>query len=161
MAIEVGAAAPPFTLPDADGRMVALDSFRGRPVVVYFYPKDETPGCTTQACDIRDRWSDFQEAGAAVIGISPDPPASHRRFRERYRLPHVLLSDEATDVLRVYGAWGPRRRYGRESEGVLRSTVLIGADGRVAAHWPTVRPRDHADQVLTAIRDLLAADGVQ
>lgn len=161
MAIEVGAAAPPFTLPDADGGMVALESFRGRPVLVYFYPKNDTPGCTTQACDIRDRWSAFQEAGVAVIGISPDPPASHRRFRERYGLPHVLLSDESTEVLRAYGAWGPRRRYGRESEGVLRSTVLIGGDGRVLARWPTVRPREHADQILTAIRELVAADGSQ
>ena len=152
--LEVGSTAPTFTLPDQDGTDVALEQFAGTPVVVYFYPRDDTPGCTTQACGIRDQWGEFQEAGAAVLGVSPDDVASHARFADKHDLPHRLLADPDGEVIRAYGAWGIKNRYGREYEGVIRSTVLVGPDGRVAAVWPKVKPADHADEVLEAIREL-------
>lgn len=152
--VEVREPAPEFTLPDADGREVSLSGLRGQPVVIYFYPRDDTPGCTKQACGIRDAWSEFTDAGAVVLGISPDDVGSHARFREKYDLPHTLLADPDGDVIRAYGAWGKRKKYGREFEGVIRSTVLVDGQGSVAAHWPKVRPKEHADQVLAALSDL-------
>jgi thioredoxin-dependent peroxiredoxin len=154
--IEVGQKAPEFALPDADGASVALADLRGRPVVVYFYPWDDTPGCTTQACGIRDAWAEFEATGAAVIGISPNDVESHARFRDKYDLPHTLLADPDTEVIRTYGVWGRKIAYGKEFEGVLRSTFLVDADGVVAAVWPRVKPDEHADQVLEAIRGLEA-----
>lgn len=155
--LQVGDEAPDFALPDADGDTVRLSDLRGRPVVVYFYPRDDTPGCTTQACGIRDHWEQFRALGAEVLGISPDTVASHARFRDRHRLPHRLLADPDAEVIRRYGAWGTKRMYGREYEGVIRSTVLVGPDGRVAAVWPKVRPKDHAEKVLAALRELVGA----
>ncbi len=152
--LDVGQPAPSFRLPDQDGTEVALEDLRGRPVVVYFYPKDDTKGCTTQACGIRDHWAEFEAAGAAVLGISPDDVDSHARFAGKYDLPHRLLADPDRRVIDAYGAWGLKKLYGREYEGVHRSTVLVDPDGRVAAVWPKVRPAEHADQVLTAIRNL-------
>jgi thioredoxin-dependent peroxiredoxin len=152
--LDVGQTAPSFTLPDQSGATVSLSDLRGRPVVVYFYPKDDTPGCTTQACGIRDQWSEFEEAGAAVLGISPDGVDSHARFAEKHDLPHRLLADPERSVITDYGAWGLKRRSGREYEGVLRSTVLVDPDGTVAAVWPEAKPKEHADEVLAAIRDL-------
>lgn len=152
--VEVREPAPEFTLPDADGREVSLSGLRGQPVVIYFYPRDDTPGCTKQACGIRDAWSEFTDAGAVVLGISPDDVGSHARFREKYDLPHTLLADPDGDVIRAYGAWGKRKKYGREFEGVIRSTVLVDGQGSVAAHWPKVRPKEHADQVLAALSEL-------
>jgi thioredoxin-dependent peroxiredoxin len=154
--LDVGTTAPPFTLPDQDGASVALEGLRGRPVVVYFYPKDDTPGCTTQACGIRDQWGEFEAAGAVVVGISPDDVASHARFARKHDLPHRLLADPDREVITAYGAWGTKTMYGKEYEGVLRSTVLIAPDGTVAAVWPKVQPKQHADQVLAAIHDLAA-----
>lgn len=150
--IQVGEAAPDFALPDADGNTVRLSELRGRPVVVYFYPKDDTPGCTTQACGIRDHWAEFEEEGAAVLGISLDPVESHRRFRDKYDLPHMLLADPDREAIDAYDAWGTKEMYGREYEGVIRSTVLVDPEGDVAAYWPEVRPKEHADEVLEAIR---------
>lgn len=152
--VEVREPAPEFTLPDADGREVSLSGLRGQPVVIYFYPRDDTPGCTKQACGIRDAWSEFTDAGAVVLGISPDDVGSHARFREKYDLPHTLLADPDGDVIRAYGAWGKRKKYGREFEGVIRSTVLVDGQGSVAAHWPKVRPKEHVDQVLAALSEL-------
>ncbi len=152
--LEVGQDAPDFTLPDQDGDPCELSSLRGRPVVVYFYPKDDTPGCTTQACAIRDQWAAFEKAGAVVLGISPDDVASHARFAVKYDLPHRLLADTERSVITAYGAWGPKTRYGRTYDGVLRSTVLVAPDGTVAAVWPNVQPKQHADQVLSAIEAL-------
>lgn len=150
--IEVGQPAPEFSLPDQDGRTVTLTDLRGTPVIVYFYPKDDTPGCTTQACGIRDRWEDFEEAGAVVLGISPDDVESHGRFAERFGLPHRLLADPGREAIEAYGAWGTKSMYGKEYQGVLRMTVLVGADGNVAAVWPKVQPKTHADAVLAAVR---------
>jgi len=151
---EVGQQAPTFSLPDQDGTQVSLEDLAGSPVVLYVYPKDDTPGCTTQACAIRDHWQEFQDAGAIVLGLSPDDVASHRKFATKYDLPHRLLADPDAEVIRAYGAWGVKKMYGREFEGALRSTTLIAPDGTVAAHWPKVKPADHAEEVLEAIRTL-------
>ena len=152
--LEPGQPAPVFTLPDQDGQPVSLEDLQGRPVVIYFYPKDDTPGCTTQACAIRDQWSQFQAAGAVVLGISPDGSDDHARFAAKYDLPHRLLADPERQVIGAYDAWGVRSMYGREFEGVIRSTVLVAPDGTVAAVWPKVKPATHADQVLAAIAEL-------
>lgn len=152
--LDAGTQAPDFTLPDATGSPVSLSDLRGQPVVVYFYPRDDTPGCTTQACGIRDQWEEFERAGAQVLGISPDDVASHAKFRTKYDLPHTLLADPDGEVLRAWGAWGIKKMYGREYEGAIRSTVLVDAEGMVARVWPKVRPKDHADHVLAALREL-------
>lgn len=152
--IDVGEPAPSFTLPDQDGEQVALDDLRGRPVVLYFYPKDDTPGCTTQACGIRDEWAEFEATGAAVFGISPDDVDSHARFAAKYDLPHRLLADPDRQMIDAYDAWGTKKMYGKQFEGVIRSTVLVDREGNVAAVWPKVKPKEHADQVLAAIAEL-------
>ena len=152
--LDVGEPAPPFKLEDQDGEVVALEDFRGAPVVVYFYPKDDTPGCTTQACGIRDQWAEFEAAGAPVVGISPDDVASHAAFAQKFDLPHRLLADPERSVIQAYGAWGVKKVFGKESEGVIRSTVLVDPEGNVAAAWPKADPKTHADAVLEAIREL-------
>ena len=152
--LEVSDTAPDFTLPDQDGTEVTLSELTGSPVLVYFYPRDDTSGCTTQACGIRDQWSEFEEAGAVVLGISPDPVDSHASFATKHDLPHRLLADPDRVAIEAYGAWGTKKMYGREYEGVIRSSVLVGPDGRVAAVWPKVQPKAHADTVLRAIRAL-------
>ena len=154
--LEPGQQAPDFTLPDQDGNAVTLSELRGRPVVVYFYPKDDTPGCTTQACGIRDQWSQFEDAGAVVLGISPDDVDSHHRFAAKHDLPHTLLADPDRTVMEPWGAWGTKNMYGRETVGVIRSTVLVDAEGRVAKVWKRVQAKKHADQVLAALADLSA-----
>ena len=152
--LQAGDKAPLFTLPDADGVRVALRDLLDGPVVLYFYPKDDTPGCTTQACGIRDAWSEFEAAGATVVGISPDDVASHARFRDKFDLPHLLLADPDRKAIDKYGAWGEKKMYGRTYEGVLRSTFLVGADGRIARVWPKARPKQHAEEVLAALAEL-------
>ena len=152
--VEIGQMAPTFTLQDQDGDAVALEDLRGAPVVVYFYPKDDTPGCTTQACGIRDQWAGFEAAGATVLGISPDSVASHAKFAAKYDLPHRLLADPDHEAIDAYGAWGAKKFMGKEYDGVIRSTVLVGPDGTVARVWPKVSPKTHPDEVLGAIRDI-------
>ena len=152
--LEPGQPAPLFTLPDQDGQPVSLEDLQGQPVVIYFYPKDDTPGCTTQACAIRDQWSQFQAAGAVVLGISPDSSDDHARFAAKYDLPHRLLADPQRQAIDAYGVWGVKRMYGREFEGVTRSTVLVAPDGTIAAVWPKVSPSTHADEVLAAIAEV-------
>ncbi|MFP4150126.1 MAG: thioredoxin-dependent thiol peroxidase [Nitriliruptoraceae bacterium] len=152
--LEPGVPAPDFTLPDQDGSPVSLSGLRGAPVLVYFYPRDDTSGCTTQACGIRDQWAEFEEAGAVVLGISPDPVDSHARFAAKHDLPHRLLADPERVAIDAYGAWGTKKMYGREYEGVIRSSVLVDPEGTVAAVWPKVQPKAHADKVLSAIRAL-------
>jgi peroxiredoxin Q/BCP len=142
MALEVGRAAPAIELPADDGTTWRLADQAGRPVVLYFYPKDDTPGCTAQACAVRDAWADLTATGAAVVGISPDPADRHQAFRAAHDLPQVLLTDASRDVLRAYGAWGPKQRDGRTVEGVIRSSVVIAADGRVAAVRSPIDPTD-------------------
>ena len=152
MAIEVGKAAPQFTLNDADGNMVALKDLKGKHVVVYFYPRDDTPGCTKEACGFRDYWQEIQDAETVVLGISPDSEASHQKFRAKYELPFTLLSDPDRKVMTQYGAYGEKTMYGRKTMGVIRSTVLVGPDGKVVKHWRRVaKAADHPRKVLEVL----------
>ncbi|MGH3443709.1 MAG: thioredoxin-dependent thiol peroxidase [Nitriliruptorales bacterium] len=154
MNVEVGQEAPDFSLQDAEGKDVALSDLRGRPVILYFYPKDDTPGCTTQACDIRDAWGEFEDAGATVLGVSPDPVESHARFRDKYGLPFTLLADPDREAIDTYGVWGRKTYGGREYDTVIRSTVLVDREGSIAQVWPDVKASDHADLVLEALAGL-------
>jgi peroxiredoxin Q/BCP len=152
--IEEGQKAPDFTLPAADGSRVKLADLRGRPVVLYFYPKDDTPGCTKEACSFRDAERRLQAAGAVVLGVSPDAPESHQRFREKYALKFTLLSDVDKRVATKYGAWGEKVMYGKKVTGMIRSTFVIDADGVVRKVFPRVRVDGHADKVLDALATL-------
>ena len=138
-----GDPAPDFTLPDADGQPVALSSFRGQRVIVYFYPAAMTPGCTTQACDFRDNLADLNDAGLAVLGISPDPPAKLAKFRDRDSLTFPLLSDPDHAVLEAYGAYGEKKLYGKTTVGVIRSTFVVGADGKIEQAMYGVKATGH------------------
>jgi thioredoxin-dependent peroxiredoxin len=152
MAIEEGKTAPAFSLKDAHGDRVALKDFKGRNVVVYFYPKDDTPGCTKEACGFRDLWKDIEKTGTVVLGISPDDAASHTRFASKYALPFTLLCDPDRSVMEKYGAWGEKNMYGKKTMGVIRSTVLIGPDGKVKKHWKRVpKAEDHPRKVLEVL----------
>ena len=153
MAIEEGKAAPAFTLTDAAGNKVSLADFKGKDVVVYFYPKDDTPGCTKEACGFRDNWRELEQRGVVVIGISPDDAASHAKFVDKYSLPFILLSDPDRKVMEKYGAYGEKTLYGKKTMGVIRSTVWIGADGKVRKHWARVaKAETHPEAVLAALR---------
>jgi thioredoxin-dependent peroxiredoxin len=153
MAIEEGKAAPPFTLTDADGKTVSLKDFAGKHVILYFYPKDDTPGCTKEACGFRDDWAALKKANAVVLGVSGDSEASHQKFRSKYKLPFPLLSDPDRKVMEKYGAYGEKMMYGKKTVGVIRSTVWIGPDGKVKKHWKTVANAEaHPAQVLEALR---------
>ena len=153
MAIEEGRAAPLFTLPDQDGNKVALRQFRGQHVIVYFYPKDETPGCTKEACSFRDLWAEIRAEGAMVLGISPDTSESHRAFIDNHRLPFPLLGDPSKKVMGTYGAWGEKTLYGRKTIGTIRSTVWIGPNGKVMRHWRRVPSAEkHPAKVLEALQ---------
>ena len=149
--IEEGKPAPTFTLPNQDGESVSLESFRGTPVVLYFYPKDDTPGCTAQACGIRDAWTEFEERGAVVLGVSADSPAKHTKFRKKYGLPFTLLADEDHAVCDAYGTWVEKSMAGKKYMGIERSTFVIGADGNVAKVMRRVKPDTHADDVLAGL----------
>ena len=153
MAIEEGKAAPAFNLADAEGNEVALSSFAGKDVIVYFYPKDDTPGCTKEACGFRDGWKDLKDAGAVVLGVSADSGESHKKFATKYRLPFTLLSDPDHAVMTKYGAWGEKVMYGKKVTGVIRSTVWVGPDGKVKKHWARVREAaTHPDEVIAALK---------
>ena len=149
-----GAPAPDFTLTSDAGESVSLADFRGKPVVLYFYPKDDTPGCTTQACGIRDSWGELQAAGAVVLGVSPDSAAAHVKFREKYGLPFTLLADTEHAVSELYGVWGERTFAGNTFMGVSRSTFVIAPDGSVAKVMHGVKPATHADDVLAVLAGL-------
>ncbi len=152
--LQAGDRPPPFTLTDAQGRKVSLKDFAGRHVVLYFYPADDTPGCTKEACGFRDAWDDLRALGVEVLGVSGDDAESHQRFAAKYRLPFTLLSDPGHEVMRAYGAYGEKTMYGKKVVGVIRSTVWIGPDGRVRRHWARVsNAATHPDKVLEAIRD--------
>ena len=153
MAIQEGKAAPSFTLEDADGNEVSLADFTGKNVIVYFYPKDDTPGCTKEACGFRDGWSALKKAGVVVLGVSADSSASHKAFAAKYRLPFTLLSDPDRAVMTKYGAWGEKVLYGKKVTGVIRSTVWVGADGKVKKHWARVHDAaKHPDAVIAALK---------
>ena len=146
-----GDAAPEFTLPSDRGGDVSLESLRGRPVVLYFYPKDDTSGCTTQACEFRDSWAEVQARGAVVLGVSPDSVASHQKFRDKFSLPFPLLADADHAVAEAYGVWGEKSMYGRKYQGILRTTFIIDPTGRIAHVFEKVKPRGHAAEVLDAL----------
>jgi thioredoxin-dependent peroxiredoxin len=149
--VEEGSQAPDFSLVSDTGEAVTLSSFRGRPVVLYFYPKDDTPGCTTQACGIRDEYSAFTDRGAVVLGVSPDNEASHVKFKEKYSLPFTLLADPEHKVAEEYGVWKERNLYGKKSMGIERSTFVIDAEGNVTKVMRRVKADTHAADVLAAL----------
>jgi thioredoxin-dependent peroxiredoxin len=149
--LEPGADAPPFNLPDQDGSPVSLDDFKGRRVLVYFYPRDDTPGCTKEACQFNDNLTRFRAADVPVLGISTDDAASHRRFRDKYGLRFTLLTDADHAVMEAYGAWGEKTMYGKTSMGVLRSTFLVDEEGKLERAWYNVKADGHADKVLAEV----------
>ncbi|MGZ8716814.1 MAG: thioredoxin-dependent thiol peroxidase [Gaiellaceae bacterium] len=149
--IEEGKPAPDFELPSDSGETIKLSALRGKPVVLYFYPKDDTPGCTTQACGIRDAYGEFERAGAVVLGVSPDDETSHGKFKGKYELPFALLADTDHSVAEQYGVWGEKNFAGKTYMGVSRSTFVIGADGNVTSVMRDVKPATHADDVLAAL----------
>jgi thioredoxin-dependent peroxiredoxin len=149
--INEGDQAPDFTLQSDAGTDVTLSSLRGRPVVLYFYPRDDTPGCTAQACGIRDAYGEFQRAGAVVLGVSPDNESSHVKFREKYELPFTLLADTDHSVSEQYGVWGEKKFAGKSYMGVKRSTFVIDADGTIKTVMHDVKPATHAEEVLAAL----------
>lgn len=151
--LEPGSTPPPFTLKSGEGKTVSLADHAGKHVVLYFYPADDTPGCTKEACGFRDAWDELRELGAVVLGVSADDGDSHRKFAAKYRLPFTLLSDPGHEVMRTYGAWGEKTMYGKKMVGVIRSTVWIGPDGRVRRHWARVsNAAEHPAKVVAAIR---------
>jgi thioredoxin-dependent peroxiredoxin len=153
MATLEGKKAPVFALVDDKGKTVSLGDFAGKDVVLYFYPKDDTPGCTKEACGFRDDWKAFQKLGAVVLGVSADGEASHQKFRAKYKLPFTLLSDPDRKVMKAYGAYGEKVLYGKKTTGVIRSTVWIGPDGTVKKHWARVPKADeHPEKVLEALK---------
>jgi peroxiredoxin Q/BCP len=152
--IAEGAEAPDFELQDQDGNSVRLSELRGAPVVLYFYPKADTPGCTTQACGIRDRGGEYERFGARVLGVSPDKPDKLRKFADKYGLPFTLLADSEHEVADDYGAWVEKSMYGRKYWGNARATFVIDADGKIARVFPKVSPKTHDDVVLEALGEL-------
>ena len=153
MPIEEGKAAPAFTLTDQNGEKIALKDFRGKDVIVYFYPKDDTPGCTKEACGFRDLNTEIKKEGAIILGISPDGQAAHERFTAKYELPFALLSDPDKKVMTRYGAFGEKMMYGKKVLGIIRSTVWIGPNGKVRKHWRRVpKAADHPAKVLAALQ---------
>ncbi|HMJ73506.1 MAG TPA: thioredoxin-dependent thiol peroxidase [Solirubrobacterales bacterium] len=155
--LEAGEAAPDFTLPDQDGEELTLSSLRGETVVLYFYPRADTPGCTTQACGVRDRGGDYEAAGARVVGVSPDEVAAVKKFAEKFDLDFTLLADADHAVAERYGAWVEKSMYGKKYMGVQRATFLIDPDGKIAKVFPKVSPKTHDDIVLGALKELASA----
>jgi peroxiredoxin Q/BCP len=154
MPIASGITAPEFGLLDDTNTLRRLSDLKGQPVILYFYPADDTPGCTKEACGFRDDYSAYQKAGLTILGVSPDSVKSHVKFKEKYQLPFPLLADEDHQVCNAYGAWGPKKFAGREYEGVLRTTFLIDAHGKIARVFENVRPSEHSAEVLEALKNL-------
>lgn len=152
---KAGTAAPDFTLPDQDGVLHTLSKYKGKWVLVYFYPKDDTGGCTKQACALRDADPDFSKLKAVVLGISADSVAKHKKFVEKYQLPFTLLADETKKVVKKYGVWGLKKFMGREYEGIFRTSFLISPDGVIAKVYEKVKPEQHAQEVLADLKELL------
>ncbi len=151
MPIPAGVPAPNFKLPDEHGEPHELKEFLGKNVVLYFYPKDDTPGCTTEACGFRDNYMEYDQAGVQVIGVSPDSVKSHERFKNKYNLPFMLLADEGHRVCELYGVWGLKKAMGREYQGVFRTTFLLDKEGMIVKVFENVRPAEHSGEVLAAI----------
>ncbi len=154
MTLSIGSAAPQFSLPDQTGKMHSLSDYKGKIVLIYFYPKDDTPGCTTEACTIRDSWAEFTKQGIIVFGISTDSVKSHAKFAAKFELPFILLSDEQKQVVNQYGVWGLKKFMGREYQGTKRESFLIDKEGKIAAHYDSVKPSEHAAQILADVQKL-------
>lgn len=152
MPISIGIPAPEFSLADETGTFRSLSQFRGQPVVLYFYPKDDTPGCTTEACTFRDDYSHYTNTGVTILGVSPDDPKSHAKFKEKYGLPFPLLADIDHKVCELYGVWGLKKNYGREYYGVLRTTFLIDKGGKILHVFENVKPAQHSTEVLAELK---------
>ena len=149
--LKEGDVAPGFTVPTNGGGKVSLSDFRGRNVILYFYPRDNTPGCTKEACSFRDHFAEFKEKGAAVLGVSTDSAKSHDKFAEKYKLPFTLLVDEDKKIVKAYGAWGHKTFMGMNFLGTSRVTFLIGPDGRIKKIWPKVKVAEHAEEILATL----------
>lgn len=154
MPIASGIPAPDFDLLDDTNTARRLSDYRGKPVVLYFYPADDTPGCTKEACNFRDNYSAYEESGVIILGVSPDSPASHAKFKAKFNLPFPLLADEGHKICDTYGVWGPKKFMGKSYEGVLRTTFLIDAQGNIAHVFEGVRPSEHSAEVLDVLRSL-------
>lgn len=154
MPISAGIPAPDFELLDDTGRPRRLADYQGEKVVLYFYPKDDTPGCTKEACNFRDDYSSYQQAGVTILGVSPDSVASHVKFKSKYQIPFTLLADEGHKVCDLYGVWGPKKLAGREYEGVHRTTFLIDSQGMIARVFENVRPAEHSAEVIEAFKEM-------
>jgi peroxiredoxin Q/BCP len=152
MVLSAGKTAPDFKLSDSNGDIHKLSDYHGETIVLYFYPKDDTPGCTKEACSFRDSYKDFKDAGVEVIGVSPDSEKSHSKFIDKYELPFILLSDPDHQVCEVFGVWGLKKSFGREYEGVYRTTFVIGPDGKIKRVFDNVKPSDHSQEVLEEVR---------
>ena len=152
MTIQQGTPAPQFSLPDEIGTVRNLSDFAGQTIVLYFYPKDDTPGCTTEACNFRDDYSAYEQAGVTILGVSPDSPKKHTKFKEKYGLPFSLLADENHEVCEMFGVWGQKKFMGREYMGVMRTTFVIGPDGIIKKVFEDVKPADHSAEVLAAVQ---------
>lgn len=151
--VEEGKKAPDFTLPDQDGNKVKLSDFKGKYVVLYFYPKDDTPGCTKEACNFRDSFPKFDKTDAVILGVSPDNVASHKKFSEKYKLPFQLLADEDKKVVEKYGVWKEKSMYGKKYMGVERTTFIIDTEGMIKKIFPKVKVDNHHKEVLEALKD--------
>ncbi len=152
MPISANTPAPDFNLPDETGTVRRLADFHGKPVLLYFYPRDDTPGCTTEACAFRDDYGAYEQAGVTILGVSPDTSKSHAKFKEKYHLPFSLLADEEHQLCQAYGVWGLKKNYGKEYESAFRTTFLIGPDGNVLKVWPNVKPDGHSAEILAALK---------
>lgn len=152
MPIEQGTTAPDFALQDETGTTRRLSDYQGKPLVLYFYPKDDTPGCTKEACAFRDDYSAYQEAGLEILGVSPDSPGSHKKFKEKYQLPFTLLADQDHKVADAFGVWGPKKFMGKSYEGVLRTTFLINEQGEIVRVYENVKPSEHSAEILEDLK---------
>ncbi len=148
--------APDFALPDETGQIRRLSEFLGKPLILYFYPKDDTPGCTTEACNFRDDYSAYEKSGVVILGVSPDSPKSHAKFKQKHHLPFTLLADENHAVCELFGVWGRKKLMGKEYDGVFRTTFLIGADGKIKKVFENVKPAEHSAEILAALAALEA-----
>ena len=154
MTVKIGEKAPDFQLPANNGEQVSLSGFKGKHVVLYFYPKDMTPGCTTEACDFRDANEQFEELDAVIVGISPDPVTRHEKFIEKHGLPFLLLADEKQEAAELYGVWKLKKNFGKEYMGIERSTFLIDKEGMIVKEWRKVKVKGHVEEALETLRDL-------
>ena len=152
MSIKAGIIAPDFTLPDENGENVTLSALRGQKVILYFYPKDDTPGCTTEACHFRDDYAEYEALGVRILGVSPNTVKSHDKFKSKYQLPFTLLADESHKVCELYGVWGRKKFMGREFDGVFRTTFLIDKQGMIEKVFSNVKPEPHSKELLDVLK---------